>query len=63
MKRTELAAVPEVEVSDPGPRGCVRQGVRIGLRDRTCPVPYLCCILPACGVELVDTEGNYSSCT
>jgi hypothetical protein len=27
-----------------------------------CPVPCLCCILPACGVELVDTEGNYSSC-
>jgi hypothetical protein len=50
-------------LSDPGPRGCVRQGVRIGLRDRTCSVPYLCCILPACGVELVDAEGNYSSCT
>jgi hypothetical protein len=50
-------------LSDPGPRGCVRQGVRIGLRDRTCPVPCLCCILPACGVELVDIEGNNSSCT
>jgi hypothetical protein len=50
-------------LSDPGPRGCVHQGVRIGLGDRTCPVPYLYCILPACGVELVDTEGNYSSCT
>jgi hypothetical protein len=50
-------------VSDPGPRGCVHQGVRIGLGDRTCPVPYLYCILPACGVELVDTEGNYSSYT
>jgi hypothetical protein len=50
-------------MSDPRPQGCVRQGVRIGLRDRTCPVPYLYCILPACGVELVDTEGNYSSCT
>jgi hypothetical protein len=50
-------------MSDPGPRGCVHQGVRIGLGDRICPVPYLYCILPACGVELVDTEGNYSSCT
>jgi hypothetical protein len=50
-------------LSDPGPRGCVHQGVRIGLGDRTCPVPHLCCILSACGVELVDTEGNYSSCT
>jgi hypothetical protein len=53
----------EAFMSDPGPRGCVHQGVRIGLGDRTCPVPYLYCILPACGVELVDTEGNYSSCT
>jgi hypothetical protein len=50
-------------LSDLGPRGCVHQGVHIGLGDRTCPVPYLCCILPACGVELVDSEGNYSSCT
>jgi hypothetical protein len=50
-------------LSDPGPRGCVRQGVHIGHEDRTCPVPYLCCILPTCGVELVDTEGNYSSYT
>jgi hypothetical protein len=50
-------------LSDPGPRGCVHQGVHIGLGNWTCPVPYLCCILPACGVELVDTEGNYSSCT
>jgi hypothetical protein len=50
-------------LSDPGLRGCVHQGVRIGLGDRTCPVPYLYCILLACGVELVDTEGNYSSYT
>jgi hypothetical protein len=50
-------------LSDPGPRGCVHQGVHIGLGDRTCPVPYLCYILPACGVELVDAEGNYSICT
>jgi hypothetical protein len=49
--------------TDLGPWGCVHQGVHIGLGDRTCPVPYLCCILSACGVELVDTEGNYSSCT
>jgi hypothetical protein len=50
-------------LSDPGPRGCVHQEVRIGLGDRTCLVPYLCCILPTCGVELVDTERNYLSCT
>jgi hypothetical protein len=50
-------------LSDPGPRGCVHQGVRIGLGDRMCPVPCLCCILPACGVELVDIEENNSSCT
>ena len=49
-------------LSDPGPRGCAYQGVLIGLGDRTCPVPYLCCTLHACGVGLVDTEGNYSSC-
>jgi hypothetical protein len=51
------------DLSDPGPRGCVHQGVHIGLGDRICPEPYLCCILPACGVELVDIEGNYLSCT
>jgi hypothetical protein len=50
-------------LSDPGPWSCVHQGVHIGLDDRTCPIPYLYCILPACGVELVDIEGNYSSCT
>jgi hypothetical protein len=50
-------------LSGPGPRGCVHQEAHIGLEDRTCPVPYLCCILPACGVELVNTEGSYSSCT
>jgi hypothetical protein len=50
-------------LSDPGPRSCVHQGVRIGLGDRACPVPCLYCILPACGVELVDIEENNSSCT
>jgi hypothetical protein len=50
-------------LSDPGPRGFVHQGICIGLGDRTCPVPYLCCILLACRIELVDIEGNYSSCT
>jgi hypothetical protein len=50
-------------LSDLGPWGCVHQGVSIGLGDRTCSVPYLCCILPSCRVELVDTEENYSSCT
>jgi hypothetical protein len=49
-------------LSDPGPRGCVHYGVHTGIGDRTCPVPCLCCILPACGVELVDTKGSYSSC-
>jgi hypothetical protein len=44
-----------IPVSDPGPRGCVHQEVHIGLGDRTCPVPYLCSILPACGVELKET--------
>jgi hypothetical protein len=53
----------EKKLSDLGPRGYVHQGVYIGLGDRTCPVSYLCCILPAYGVELVDPEGNYSSCT
>jgi hypothetical protein len=28
-------------LSDLRPWGCVHQGVRIGLGDRTCPVPYL----------------------
>jgi hypothetical protein len=46
-----------------GTTGCVHQGVHIRLKDRMYPVPYLCCILPACGVEQVDTKGNYSSYT
>jgi hypothetical protein len=64
LKEPAVLSYEELEgLSDPGPRGCVHQGVRIGLGDRTCPVPCLCCILPACGVELVDIEGNNSSCT
>jgi hypothetical protein len=64
LEEPAVLSYEELEgLSDPRPRGCIHQGVHIGLGDRTCPVPYLCCILPACGVELVDTEGNYSSCT
>jgi hypothetical protein len=48
-------------LSDPGLRDCVHNVVHIGLGDRTCPIPYLCCTLLACEVELAGTEGNYSS--
>jgi hypothetical protein len=34
---------------DLGPRGCIGQGVLIGLGDRTCPVPCLKWALPVCG--------------
>jgi hypothetical protein len=37
--------------------------VHTGIGDKTRPIPYLCCILLACEVELDDTEGSYSSCT
>jgi hypothetical protein len=47
---------------DPELRDCVHIVVHTGLRDRTCPVPYLYCILLACEVGLASTEGNYSSC-
>jgi hypothetical protein len=50
-------------LSDPGLWDCVYNLVHTGLGDRTCPIPYLCCILLACEVELASTEGNYSSCT
>jgi hypothetical protein len=46
-----------------GLRDCVHNVVHTGKVDRTCPIPYLCCTLLACEVELVDTEGSYSSCT
>jgi hypothetical protein len=44
-------------------RDCVHNVVHTGIGDRSYPIPYLCCILLACEVELVDTEGSYSSCT
>jgi hypothetical protein len=50
-------------LSDPGLRDCVHNVVHTGIGDRTCPIPYLCCTLLACEVELVDTEGSYLSCT
>jgi hypothetical protein len=50
-------------LSDPGLRDCVHNVIHTGIRDRTCPIPYLCCTLFACGVELDDIEGSYSSCT
>jgi hypothetical protein len=50
-------------LSDPGLWDCVHNVVHTGLRDRTCPIPYLCCTLLACEVGLASTEGNYSSCT
>jgi hypothetical protein len=50
-------------LSDPGLRDCVHKVVHIGIRDMTCPIPYLCCTLLAYEVELDDTEGSYLSCT
>jgi hypothetical protein len=50
-------------MSDPGLQDWVHNVVHTGIGDRTCPIPYLCCTLLACEVELVDTEGSYSSCT
>jgi hypothetical protein len=62
----ELAVLSYEEfggLSDPGLRDYVHNIVHTGIGDRTCPIPYLCCTLLACKVELVDTEGSYSSCT
>jgi hypothetical protein len=50
-------------LSDLGLRDCVHNVVHTGIGDRTCPIPYLCCIILACEVELADTEGSYSSST
>jgi hypothetical protein len=50
-------------LSDPGLRDCVLNVVHTGIRDRTCPIPYLYCTLLVCEVGLADTEGSYSSCT
>jgi hypothetical protein len=50
-------------MTDPGLRDCVHNVVHTRIRDRICPIHYLCCTLLACEVELDDTEGNYSNCT
>jgi hypothetical protein len=50
-------------LSDPGLRDYIHNVVHTGIRDRTCPIPYLCCTLLACEVGLADIEGSYSSCT
>jgi hypothetical protein len=50
-------------LSDPELRDCVHNIVHTGIRDRTCPIPYLCYTLLACEVGLADTEGSYSSCS
>jgi hypothetical protein len=50
-------------LSNPGLRDCIHNVVHTGIGDRTCPIPYLCCILLAFEVGLADTEGSYSSCT
>jgi hypothetical protein len=57
------ASLRKGPLSDPGIRDCAYNVVHTGIGDRTCPIPYLCCTLLACEVELVDTEGSYSSCT
>jgi hypothetical protein len=49
-------------LSDLALRDCVHNVVHIGIRDRTCPIPYLYCTLLACEVGIADTEGSYSSC-
>jgi hypothetical protein len=41
---------------DPGLWDCVHNVVHTRIGDRTCPIPYLCCTLLACEVELVDIE-------
>jgi hypothetical protein len=50
-------------LSDPRLRDCVHNVVHTVVGDRTCPIPYMCCILLACEVELVDTERSDLNCT
>jgi hypothetical protein len=50
-------------LSDAGLRDCVHIVVHIEIGDRTCLIPYLCCILLVCEVGLANTEGSYSNCT
>jgi hypothetical protein len=64
--KTTLEVLEEPAVliyEDPRLRDSVHNVVHTGIGDRTCPIPYLCCTLLAYEVELVDTEGSYSSCT
>jgi hypothetical protein len=64
--KTELQKKPKTiseVLSDPGLRDYIHNVVHTGIRDRTCPIPYLCCTLLACEVGLADIEGSYSSCT
>jgi hypothetical protein len=64
LKEPAILSYEELGVlSDPGLRDYVHNVVHIGLGDRICPIPYLCCTLLACEVGLAGTEGNYSSCT
>jgi hypothetical protein len=64
LEEPAVLSYEELEgLSDPGLRDCVCNVVHTEIEDRTCPIPYLCSTLLACKVELVDTEGSYSSCT
>jgi hypothetical protein len=48
-KELEKPAVLSYEelrgLSDPGLRDCVHNVVQTGLRDKACPISYLCCSL------------------
>jgi hypothetical protein len=68
--KTELQKKPKTTsevleggLSDPGLQDCEHNVIHTGVGDRTCPIPYICCILLACEIGLANTEGSYSSCT
>jgi hypothetical protein len=64
LEEPAVLSYEELEgLSDPGLLDCVHNVVHTGIGDRICHIPYLCCTLLACEVELVDIEGSYSSCT
>jgi hypothetical protein len=64
LEEPAVLSYEELEgLSDPRLWDCVHNIVHMGIGDRTCPIPYLCCTLLACEVELVNTEGSYSSYT
>jgi hypothetical protein len=64
LEEPAVLSYEELEgLSDLGLRDYVHNVVHTRIGDRTCPIPYLYCTLLACEVELVDTEGSYSSCT